>query len=272
VYELNVSLLSLVLMVTSYWFGVVVQRRLREVHRSRESVDSIRVVITLLVTFAAVVLGLVISASQARFSAAGSVLRGLSIDITELDQRLRDYGPELDPLRAQLIRYTEVAIVDLWPNETPPPGNYASDVPLARGEPENLALGGILQQIDLAIRRLTPDDAFRQSIVAVLKTRVAALQQQRWDLVVSEAPALPGWLVAILLFWLVVIFVIAGVSSPLNIVVAMVTMLAAISLASSIFLGLELDTPLSGFIKVSSEAMRGALQHITEPPLPAGAP
>jgi hypothetical protein len=89
--ELSVSVLSLLLMVGSFWGGLTVQRFLRDVHRSRESVESVRVVITLLVTFAALVLGLLISSSQGRFSAREANLRGLSIDITELDQRLRDY-------------------------------------------------------------------------------------------------------------------------------------------------------------------------------------
>ena len=88
------------------------QRFLREQHRSRESVDSIRVVITLLVTFAALVLGLVISSAQTRLGTLQGGLRGLSTDITELDQRLREYGPTVDPLRADLILYTKAAIAD----------------------------------------------------------------------------------------------------------------------------------------------------------------
>ncbi|MEI9983205.1 MAG: hypothetical protein WDN69_08345 [Aliidongia sp.] len=74
------------------------------------------------------------------------------------------------------------------------------------------------------------------------------------------------------MFWLAVIFVIAGLSSPRNMVVFTVTTLAAISIASSLFLTLELDSPLSGFIKISSWSLRDALLHITASPLPAGAP
>jgi hypothetical protein len=273
VYELGVSVLSLLLMVVSFWVGLTVQRFLREVHRSRESVESIRVVITLLVTFAALVLGLLISSSQARFSAREASLRGLSINITELDQRLRDYGSIVDPLRAELILYTKAAIADTWPDEPPPPGNYPHH-PTQTGSNslESTELGDVLNRIDLAIRHLTPDDAFHSSIAAGLRTRMAALLDQRWDLIVNAEPSLSWPFVAILLFWLGVIFVIAGLSSPRNLVVFTVISLAALSLASSIFLALELDTPVTGVVALSSTPLRNALLHITQPPLPPGAP
>jgi hypothetical protein len=259
VYELSVAVLSLLLMLGSFWGGLTVQRFLRDVHRSRESVESIRVVITLLVTFAALVLGLLISSSQARFSARETSLRGLSIDITELDRRLRDYGPEVDPLRAELMLYTKAAIADTWPDEPPPPGNYPRHLKrVGDNTIESVELGAVLNQIDMAIRHLTPDDAFHQSIAAGLRTRMAALLEARWDLIANAEPSLSWPFVAILVFWLVVIFVIAGFSSPRNLLVSTVTALAALSLASSIFLALELDTPVTGYIAISSAPLRDA--------------
>jgi hypothetical protein len=271
--ELSVAAFSLILMMASFWVGLAVHRFLRDVHRSRESVESIRVVITLLVTFAALVLGLLISSSQSRFSAREASLRGLSVDITELDQRLRDYGSVVDPLRAELIRYTKAAIADTWPGEPPPPGDYprhpsrfgASDL-------ESTELGAVLNRIDVAIRHLAPDNAFQSSIADGLRSRMVALLDQRWDLIVNAEPSLSWPFVSILLFWLAVIFVIAGLSSPRNLLVFTVTLLAAMSLASSIFLALELDTPVSGFITLSSAPLRGALLHITQPPAPPDAP
>jgi disulfide bond formation protein DsbB len=76
----------------------------------------------------------------------------------------------------------------------------------------------------------------------------------------------------ILMFWLAVIFAVAGLTSPRNLLVLVVATLAALSVASSVFLALSLDTPLTGFIKLSSAPLRDALLHITQPPLPAGAP
>ena len=272
-YDLSVALLFLLLLVGCFWGGQAARRFLREAHRSRELVDSIRVVITLLVTFAALVLGLLISSSQTRFSTFQAGMRGLSRNITELDARLREIraGGRSAARRPDL--YTKAAIADTWRGEPAPQGNYPRHLnPLVEGGMESLELGAILRRIDLAIRRLEPDDAFHRSIAASLQIRMTELLQQRRDLLENGEPSLSWPFLAILMFWLAVIFVIAGLSSPRNAVMVLVTTLAALSLASSIFLALELDRPLNGFINVSSGPLRDALLHITQPLLPEGAP
>ncbi|HET6234727.1 MAG TPA: hypothetical protein VFE41_07150 [Acetobacteraceae bacterium] len=272
-YEVTVALLCLPVLVGSFWVGQVAQRFLREHHRSRESVDSIRVLMTLLVTFVALVLGLVISSAQRRVDLLGTGLRGLSVNIVELDQRLREYGPEVDPLRADLILYTRAAIADTWPEEPPPPGVYPRHLnPMVKGDVESVELDTILNRIDLAIHRLTPQDEFHRSIASTLQTRMTQLSQQRWNLIENGQPSLTGRFVAILMFWLAIIFVIAGATSPRNTVVILVTALVALSLSSSIFLALTLDRPLTGTFKIPSAPLRYALVHLTQPPLPAGAP
>ena len=45
-------------------------------------------------------------------------------DITELDVRLREYGEDAAPIRAQLRAYVAAAIADTWRNEPPPSGAY----------------------------------------------------------------------------------------------------------------------------------------------------
>ena len=272
-FELSVAILFIPVLVGGFWIGQTAQRFLREHHRSRESVDSIRVLMTLLVTFVALVLGLVISSAQRRLDVLEAGLRGLSINITELDYRLREYGPEVDPLRADLILYTKAAIADTWPDDPPPPGEYPRHLnPLIKGGVESVELGAVLNRIDIAIRHLTPEDAFHRSVASSLRTRMVELMQQRWNLIENGLPSLSGRFLVVLMFWLAVIFVIAGLTSPRNTVVILVTTLAALSLASSIFLALTLDRTLTGSIKISSAPLRDALLHITQPPLPAGAP
>jgi hypothetical protein len=51
-----------------------------------------------------------------------------------------------------------------------------------------------------------------------------------------------------------------------------VMILAALSLSSSVFLAVELDTPLDGHIAISSAPLRDALLRLEEPPLPPGSP
>jgi CHASE2 domain-containing sensor protein len=97
-----------------------------------------------------------------------------------------------------------------------------------------------------------------------------ALLDQRLSLIENARPSISWWFLLVTMFWLAVIFVIAGFSSSRNLLVFTATTLAALSVASSIYLSLELDTPLTGLITVSSTPLRDALLRITEPPLPPG--
>ena len=272
-FELTTSVVVLLLLVGFFWIGLRVQHYLQDHHRSRDTIDSIRVIITLLVTFAAVVLGLLLSSTQARFAGLEAGLRGLSIDITQLDSRMRMYGPATDPQRADLIYYTKAAIADTWRDEPAPPGDYPHRLAtVSQGSVESVALTAILDRIDLAIRALQPADPLHQTLAADLRARMNALLVQRLQLIENARPAISWPFLIVMIFWLAVIFVIAGLSSSRNMLVLTVTTLAALSLASAIFLMLELDTPLSGLIVISSAPLRDALVHITQPPLPLGAP
>ncbi len=270
---IGVAFLFLIVMMACFWAGLAVQRFLRDHHRSRDTVDSIRVVITLLVTFAALVLGLLISSTQSRFTSLEAGLRGLSIDIVELDRRLREYGPAVDPIRADMILYTKAAIADTWPDEKRPPGNYALDpTPLSPGSAETMSLSVVLNRVDLALQSLAPEDGPQHALARELQVRMAELLEQRLNLIENARSAISWPFMAILLFWLMVIFVIVGLSSSENWLVVTVMVLAALSLSSSVFLALELDTPLEGYINISSAPLRDALVRLEEPPLPPGAP
>ena len=85
--------------------GVNLQQRLPERHKTRETGDHIRLMISILVTFTAVVLGLFISNVKSSFDQFDSRLRTFAGDITELDVRLREFGADATPIRAQLRTY-----------------------------------------------------------------------------------------------------------------------------------------------------------------------
>jgi hypothetical protein len=51
-------------------------------------------------------------------------MRALAGRIVQLDQTLREYGPETDTARGMLRSYTAGVIATTWPNEPQPPGDY----------------------------------------------------------------------------------------------------------------------------------------------------
>jgi len=66
----------------------------------------------------------------------------------------------------------------------------------------------------------------------------------------------------ILIVWLAIIFMSAGLFAPPNATVVIALMLAAVSVAGAIFLILELDMPFDGVIQISQRPMRNALNHL----------
>jgi uncharacterized BrkB/YihY/UPF0761 family membrane protein len=86
-------------------FGVYLQRELAEQHRSRETGDHVRLIISILVTFTAVVLGLLISSVKSSYDQFGARLSAYASDITELDMRLRvRRGFRADPRETARLR------------------------------------------------------------------------------------------------------------------------------------------------------------------------
>jgi len=253
----------LLLVLASSAVGLLLQGALRERHRSRETTDAVRLVISILVTFTALVLGLVTSSVKSSYDQFDGRLRGYASDITELDLRLREYGEGADAIRAKLRTYTAAAIADTWRDEPRPAGAYPvfADPPSVEREP----LGALLLDIDIDIRRLEPADDFHRKLAEVLVSRMTDVFQQRWLLVVSLKDTISTPILILMTGWLAMIFGVFGLSSPRNLVVYATIVMCALSLASAVYLIVDLDSPLDGWIQVSSAPLRDALSHIDAP-------
>lgn len=263
--ELLDSSLLLLLLLGASLLGLMMQPLLAERYRSRETVELIQLVVTMLVTFAALVLGLLTTSVKASFDTISNDVRGYSTDIIQLDRLLTEYGSAADPIRQELRSYTAAAIATTWVNEPRPTGiDYPSSPPRLPTDAalESSGLGLMLAKIELRIRMLPASDAMHQRLIGDSLNQLAALLQQRWKLI-EEAHAsisMPFYLV--LVFWLVIVFASFGLCSPRNTLAGTVILLGGLSIASAIFVILELDTPFVGLITISSQPMRDALAHL----------
>ena len=255
-----------VLLLASSMFGVLMQRRLAERHRARETVDAVRLVISILVTMTALVLGLLTSSVKTSFDEFGARLRGYSADIITLDQRLRDYGQAADPTRTLIRSYLAAAIADTWPHEAPPSGDYPTHVKKFRdGSLEGEQLGVMLTRADSQIRALQPSDKVHQQLADILEARMTRILEERWRLIETGYSTISWPLMALMTSWLIMIFAAFGLSTPRNAVVYVTIALCAFSISSAVFLILDLDTPLDGWIVVSSQPLRDALLNLDTP-------
>jgi hypothetical protein len=264
--EVSVASLVFALLLASSAFGLYLQGKLTERHRGRDTIESVRVVISILVTFTALVLGLLTSSVKTAFDEYGDHLRGYGIDIIELDQRLREYGDSASPARTLLRSYLAAAIADTWPDEKRPPGEYPTQIKRTGPDgAESEELGALLVKLDRMIRGLALADDFHRDLAGVLRARMTQTMELRWRLIETAAPTVSWPLMSLMTSWLVIVFAVFGLISPRNRVVYVTMLRCAFSISSAVFMILELDTPLTGWIVASSQPLRDALSHIDAP-------
>jgi hypothetical protein len=258
---LYTSVLILILLLSAA-LGWWVRRRLHTNHLAPETVDSIRLLMGMLLTFSALVLGLLTSNAKQRFDGLGDNLSAYAADLIELDQGLTLYGPETNAIRAQLRTYTAAAIADSWPHEIPPSGDYPRLRSAESGSIESRSLGQLLLQIDATIEHLTPTDPYHQQIATRLRNRGIALIEQRWRLVFASHATISWPFLLMLTTWLSIIFAIFGMTAPPSRTVYIVTALSALSIASPLYVIIDYSDALSGAIELPSAPMRSALAHM----------
>ncbi len=260
------TFLLFLMLLASASGGWLAQSRLHERHVSAGSVEAVRLMIGMLLTFSALVLGLLTSSAKERFDGYNADLGAYSADLVELDHRLRLYGEEAAGIRVLLRSYTAAAIADTWPGEAPPAGQYPRlrHAPGARSV-EGEQLGDMLAAVDVAIEALAPADDFHRRIAARLSDRAALTIQQRWQLIFSARSTISWPFLLVLTSWLAIIFAVFGLTTPRNELVYVVVTLAALSIASPLYLILDYSGPLTGLLKLSSASMRTALVHMDRP-------
>lgn len=263
--ELRQAAVLLLILLASSALAMLLRRFLPERHRSAEAIELVHLVVTMLVTLAALVLGLLTTSVKASFDNIGTDLQGLGADIIRLDEGLRQYGAEAEPARTLLRSYTAATIASTWPSQPRPPGDYyPTRLEMFAGSSlESTTLGDILNHVESDIRAMQPADAQHRRLAADCLARFERLQQRRWKLLEEAHGSISRPFYLVLVFWLVIVFASFGLSAPRAVLSYITIALGAVSIASAIFVILDLDTPFDGFFQVSSAPMRHALAHLS---------
>jgi hypothetical protein len=264
--EIITALCLMILLVLASGTGLLCQSRLKEHHRTHDTTEAIRMIVLMLITLAALVLGLLVTSGKADFDNHDDLYRQYGIALIRLDTRLRQFGEEGNSLRRTLRAYTAMVILQSWPDETAPTGSYPTQfTPLFPGSEETKEITAALWSIDDAIQSLQPTTHYQMSLYPILKTRLSDMEHIRWTLVEGSASRISSVFLAALMLWLVIVFFMFGIIAPRNALVYVSILLASLSVASTLFVILDLDTPLTGLIRISSQPLRDALTHMDEP-------
>jgi hypothetical protein len=245
--------------------GMVLRPFLSERHRSSETTSLIQLVMTMLVTFAALVLGLLTNSVKASFDTVENDLSSVSIQLIQLDRSLRQYGADAAPARPLLRSYTAARIATTWTDEPKPPGDYYPQTTASAtgASLESRTFGEMLVQVETDIRALDPRDPMHRRLLQTCINQFELLMRARWKLIEEAHSSISMPFYVVLTFWLVIIFAGFGLNAPGNTLSVITIMLGALSIASVMFVILDLDTPFVGFFTVSSEPLREALAQLS---------
>jgi hypothetical protein len=231
--------------------GMLLQKVLPEHHLDTPSKDTVKVGAGMLATLTALVLGLLVSSAKSSFDAVNAGIAQTGAKIILFDHILADYGPETKEVREQL-RHTVASVIEkIWPQK--------------KG-----GVGGLraLESVDAAetlqakLRELTPKNDLQKSLLAQASQISSDMLQARLLLMEGQQNTLPSSFLVLLIFWLTGLFISFGLFAPRNGTVLAVLLICALSVSSAIFLVLEMDRPLDGFIKASNAPLRKAVELI----------
>ena len=244
-----------------YW----VKSRLPERHRSRDSFELVQLTINLLVTFTAIVLGLLTSSVRSGFDDAYRTRGAYAGALAQMDRCLRDYGRETDPMREDLRAYAAAVIASTWPDEKPPEGVRYPDTKFMPRTGEDHALGALIDDLGSRLRRLDPADPLHQRLQTACEQQYTDLVKSRWQVIEQARASFTQAFYWVLVLWLVILFASLGLTAPASPVAVIVIGLSAISITSAVFVIQDLDMPYGGLFGIPSTAMRNALADMTAP-------
>jgi hypothetical protein len=232
-------------------FGMYLGKVLPREHLSPEAKNVIVVSMTVVATLAAVVLGLLIASAQSSLDEKDGELRKVAGQLVFLDQTLGDYGPETADARDHLKQILLARINLVWPEENAATLAPEAIVPVVGAE-------GVQKKV-LALSPKNDAQRWLQS-TALQLTR--DIQATRW-LFIEQIDSTIQWpFLVVLVSWLVIIFWGVGLVAPPNASVTLVLFVAALAVAGSIYVKLEMEQPYSGLIKLSSAPLRTALSEL----------
>jgi hypothetical protein len=249
---LIIGFIVFALILAGAFAGWAIRQRLPAHHRSDETKNLVSVSMAVVATVSALVLGLLISNANTSFRALGGEVTTLSAQILRLDQILRRYGPDTDAARETLRQYAESKTADLFPD---------NPAHVRLGNPSTYEL---LQRLEDSLLALKPADPRDQWWLGQAMTLAAKIGDTRWLLAQQVGQGTPKTFVALLVFWLILLFASFGLFAPPNLTSAVTLTLCALAVAGAVGIILELEQGFGGLIHISPQPMRQAVNTLGE--------
>ena len=224
--------------------GLWLRPRIPAHHLQDESKDTVKLVVGLIATMSAIVLGLLIASAKTYYDTQNAELQMLSVNLVELDRVLARYGPEAADARTALHRDLAANINRLWPKDAGP---------LFRPRPprQPYKFGPVYDDVE----NLQPKTAAQQRLQARAAELTGNAAQARLLMLEQAANPIAWPFLTTLVCWGAFLFFGFGLLTRRNATVVAALLVGALSLASAAFLILELSGPIYGMFRLSPEPL-----------------
>jgi Protein of unknown function (DUF4239) len=232
-------------------FGIWVRSRLPQDHIGDATKDTVKLGIGLVATMTALVLGLITASAKNSFDAVDGAIKHTAVQLLTLDRTLARYGPETREIRTAMKQALGRKIDAVWPRESASASGF---------DPAGTA--GSMEALLDSIGTLKPGNDEQRRLQARARDISESLLAERWLAVSDDSSSIPLVFLVILALWLTITFASFGLFAPRNGTVVAIFTLSALSVASAVFMVLEMDRPLEGLIKVPPDALRHAYERM----------
>jgi hypothetical protein len=253
---MNGSVAGIIVLVCTFGgalIGAWLRKALPGHHLDSDSKDTIKMGIGLIATMTALLLGLVTASAKSSFDTIDSAVKQTAVQVMTLDRLLARYGPETNEIRKGLQQAIGARIDAIWPNDSAKPASV-NQMP-----PGSAPMG---ERLTDAIRSLKAKDDNQRALQSRAVDFAEMLLQAKWMLLANAENSIPLPFLVILIFWLTTVFVSFGLFAPRNATVVAALFVCAVSVATALFLVLEMESPFTGFIRVSPDPLRHALSSL----------
>jgi Protein of unknown function (DUF4239) len=229
--------------------GMLLRKFLPEDHLTSDAKDVVRLATGLVVTMAALVLGMLVSSAKGSYDFQKTEVATMAAKIVLLDRVLATYGPETAETRVQLRYFVESSLERTWPNE--------------KTKHSDLMPRTSVDRLFDNLQALTPKNDQQSAARSEALAMSLDLRESRWIIFLeSENNSISIPLLIVVVSWLAAIFISFGLFAPPNGTVIVTLIVCAIAVSAAIFIIQEMYSPFSGFLKISSAPIRDALNQL----------
>jgi hypothetical protein len=218
-------------------------------HLNSDSRDAIKLSTAVVATLSALALGLLVASAKTSFDTADTLVRTTVARIVLLDRILAHYGPETQSTRAELRQIVEAQLIE---------AGREGRIGGMDDEPGNRGIEPVQDEL----RALTPQTEAQHWLLSRALQVSGDIAESRWLMFARNEAGFPWPFLAILVAWLVMLFFTFGLQMPRNPTVFCVVFLCSLSVASAVFLIVDMQRPLSGYVQVSTAPLRDALEQL----------